>query len=149
VQFPLPKLGTFERLLDAQNLLRMMAIAARDGAAYPSFAVPTSTTELLWKTPIRLAYFLFAPFPWDIRAPQHLIGLIDGAIYLVVALTLWRKWPVVVSNKTALRVMIIVIAVLFVFSFGVGNFGTGIRHRAKLVVALLACVAPFIPKIRV
>ncbi|OUM88706.1 MAG: hypothetical protein BAA01_00045 [Bacillus thermozeamaize] len=145
----LPKLGTFERLLDAQNLLRMMAIAARDGAAYPSFAVPTSTTELLWKTPIRLAYFLFAPFPWDIRAPQHLIGLIDGAIYLVVALTLWRKWSVVVSNKTALRVMIIVIAVLFVFSFGVGNFGTGIRHRAKLVVALLACVAPFIPKIRV
>lgn len=145
----LPKLGTFERLVDAQNLLSRMDIAARDGAAYPSFAVPTSTTELFWKTPIRLAYFLFAPFLWDIRAPQHLIGLIDGAIYLLIATVFWRKRAIIVANKTALQILVIVVAVLVVFSFGVGNFGTGIRHRAKLIVGLIALIAPFIPKIRV
>jgi hypothetical protein len=145
----LPKLGTFERLVDAQNLLSRMAIAARDGAAYPSFAVPTSTTELFWKTPIRLACFLFAPFLWDIRAPQHLIGLIDGAIYLLIATVFWRKRAIIVANKTALQILVIVVAVLVVFSFGVGNFGTGIRHRSKLIVGLIALIAPFIPKIRV
>ena len=37
---------------------------------------------------------------------------------------------------------------IFAYSFGVGNFGTGIRHRLKFIGVLIAIAAPTIVKIK-
>ena len=44
--------------------------------------------------------------------------------------------------------MILIILLFYgiAFSFGVGNFGTGIRHRSKFVIELILLAAPFIPQ---
>ena len=53
----------------------------------------------------------------------------------------------VIWNNSALRIILIILLFYFVaFSFGVGNFGTGIRHRSKFVIELILLAAPLIPK---
>ena len=37
---------------------------------------------------------------------------------------------------------------VFAYSFGVGNFGTGIRHRLKFIGILIAIAAPKIARIK-
>jgi len=43
--------------------------------------------------------------------------------------------------------LILLLSYLFVFGIGVGNFGTGIRHRSKFVVMFILLAAPLLKKI--
>ena len=43
--------------------------------------------------------------------------------------------------------MLILGAYLLVFGLAIGNFGTGIRHRAKFVVGLIVLAAPLFTKL--
>ena len=42
--------------------------------------------EIIYLTPIRIFYFLYAPFPWDIKRPGHLMGLFDVIFYLYLSI---------------------------------------------------------------
>lgn len=137
----LPKIGDVTSI-NSELLISSSMSAARDGARYPDFVIGTTTTELVVKAPLRVAYFLFSPFPWDIRSPSHLIGLVDGLIYLFLAFMLFLNRESISVNKAAGWVFLIVLSVVIVFAFGVGNFGTAIRHRGKILIALIALVAP-------
>ena len=43
-------------------------------------------------------------------------------------------------------IFLILIGYLVVFKVGVGNFGTGIRHRSKFIITMVLLMAPLIPK---
>ena len=43
-----------------------------------------SPVEVVYKVPVRAVYFLFSPFPWDIKKFSHIIGAIDGLAYLIL-----------------------------------------------------------------
>ena len=43
--------------------------------------------------------------------------------------------------------LIILLSYLIVFGVGVGNFGTGIRHRSKFVIIFILLAAPFIKRL--
>tara|TARA_Y200000002_G_scaffold339231_1_gene309093 strand:+ start:76 stop:237 length:162 start_codon:yes stop_codon:yes gene_type:complete len=45
--------------------------------------------------------------------------------------------------------LMILLAYIFVFGLGVGNFGTGIRHRSKFVIIFILLAAPLIKKLTV
>ena len=48
----------------------------------------------------------------------------------------------------ALRIiLIILLAYIFVFGMGVGNFGTGIRHRSKFVIMFILLAGPLLKKL--
>jgi 4-amino-4-deoxy-L-arabinose transferase-like glycosyltransferase len=143
-------LGDISQASDIERLVKRTAIYTQpsDGAAYPLWTVPNSPAELLYKGPIRVAYFTFAPFPWDVRRPAHLMGLIDGLIYLALAFLIWRHRKVIWEDPAARLILFILLAYLLVFGLAVGNFGTGIRHRAKFVVMAIALAAPLLPRIR-
>ena len=51
-------------------------------ASYPSWIVPKDTVEIIYLTPVRMFYFLYAPFPWNIKKTIHLIGLIESFFYI-------------------------------------------------------------------
>ena len=51
-------------------------------AAYPEWLIPRSTIELFYKVPLRGVYFLFSPFPWDVKELKHLIGLFDAFLFI-------------------------------------------------------------------
>lgn len=133
----LPKLGRLEQTLTTDALIQSSVYAFEGGASYPAWLLPNSPIDLILKLPIRLAYFLFAPFPWDVRSPHHIVGLIDSLLYLYLFWLLWRGRHALLSNITSRWMLIVLAVIVLTFSLGTGNFGTGIRHRAKITIPLM------------
>mgnify|MGYP001455787764 CR=1 FL=1 len=90
--------------------------------------------DVVVKGPIRVLYFLFAPFPWMIRDVVDLLGLIDSCLYAYFIMIMWRMRHTIKQDFPTLSLAIALIAIVFVFGLAVGNYGTAIRHRAKIVV---------------
>ena len=113
----------------------------RGGSAYPAFVAGIDPVTQPWGVPLRIAYFLFSPFPWDIATLRHLQGLVATAAFLAVAIGIWRGRERIRGNRRAQAVLFITGAMVFVFAFGTTNIGTSIRHRTKFFFALaaLAC----------
>jgi hypothetical protein len=140
-QVALPKLGSLAAV-DVETVLLHGKQSARDGAAYPGYVMATDPAEFFVKAPLRVAYFLFGPFPWDIRSPHQLIGLLDGILYIGLAWLIYRNRKAVWADPAAKWVLAIVLAIAVVFAFGVGNFGTALRHRGKILIALIVLATP-------
>ena len=139
-------MGGFEHVTDLNYLSNVTQTRLVGDADFPNWTKINSNIEIFYKVPVRIFYFLFSPFPWDIVKIKHLIGLFDSILYLslfcLIILNLKVIW-----NNNALRTILIILLFYFVaFSFGVGNFGTGIRHRSKFVIELILLAAPLIPK---
>ena len=149
----LPKIGTFQQAIDLERLVTIaerntQSADASGGAAYPAWLVLNSPAEILYKGPIRVVYLLFAPFPWDIRSPAHLIGLFDGLLYMALLFLIWKNRKIIWADRAMRTIVVVLAAYLVVFGLAVGNFGTGIRHRAKFVGGLIALAAPRIKRLR-
>jgi hypothetical protein len=143
----LPKLGTLgtqEMLLErvAENL----ESSGRDTAAYPAWTSPKSPKDNIWAVPVRTAYLLFAPFPWDIRKPSHLIGLFDGLLYFIMVIWVWRNRKAVWADTRARALFLVLLPLIITFAVGSTNFGTGLRHRAKFATVIIVLAAPMIPR---
>ena len=117
-------------------------------ASYPSWIVPKDTGEIIYLTPFRMIYFLYGPLPWHIKKPIHLIGLIESFFYIYLSISIFRNWKIIFKNPQIHFLIIILIMFIFIYSFGVGNFGTSIRHRLKFIGILIAIAAPGIPRIK-
>jgi hypothetical protein len=112
------------------------------GAAYPEWMKLSGGLTEAWKIPIRYGTFLFSPLiPYMVRSPRHLLGVLDAALYLLLFWIILRNWRRVTANQPALVLLIIVMSLFLVYSLGVSNFGTAIRHRAKMAPLLLVIAA--------
>lgn len=153
--YAIPKYGNFEKLTDIENILNKIAFSSRNstqfgasGAAYPEWLIPKNLEEIIYLSPIRMIYFLYSPFPWDIKRLSHLVGLLDSLLYIYLSICFWKNRKKCFQDPS-LRFLILVFMIsIFIYCWGVGNFGTGIRHRSKFVGILLALVAPRIIKIQ-
>ena len=122
----------FEALEDREKL------NTQGGAAFPEWMRIRGGTSELWKIPVRLVAFLFSPaIPFLVRSSGHLIGLIDAVLYLLLFYYIYRDQKYLKKNKAALTIFIITIVLCLVFSLGTSNFGTAIRHRAKMAPLLI------------
>jgi len=84
---------------------------------------------------IRYCYFLFAPFPWSWRGPVDVAGASFGFLNASALFLIWR-------HRRQIHVSLLTLAFFFLitslmFSAGVNNVGTAIRHRNKVLPALL------------
>ncbi len=130
------------------NLIRITAnIGLNDFAAYPSWLIINNNFELIYKSILKFFYFLYSPFIWEVRSFYHLLGLFDAMIYMMFSFYLIRNWRSILTNPITRLFLLILIAYVFVHGLGIGNFGTGIRHRSKFVVILIILVAPKIHKL--
>ena len=68
-----PYLGNFESATNIDNLLKKTQNATRGDAAWPEWTKINNPMELIYKSPIRSIYVVFAPFPWDVKKTKHLI----------------------------------------------------------------------------
>jgi len=142
-----PKLGSFENAANWDTVVsviesRTIGSGGQLGAAYPDWLIPNSPIELTYIAPARVAYFVFSPFPWDVRSAQHLVGLFDALLYIALFGLIFTARKQIMRDPAARALAIIMAAYLLVFSFGVGNFGASIRHRAKFFAALTVLAAP-------
>lgn len=106
-------------------------------------AFPTIITDQFWLFPVRVIYFLFSPFPWDIRSISHIQGFIATAVYSYIAVSIYKSRRSFRGRKDIAIVFAITITMILVFTAGTGNIGTSIRHRTKFLYPLLAlCASP-------
>ena len=141
----LPKLTNFGSI-HTDTLLRRIDVSNRGEASYPEWTKSNSLVELIYKMPVRITYFLFAPFPWDITKSQHLIGMFDAFLYMYLIFLVILNRKVIWKNPSLKIFLLIFFFYLIIFSFGVGNFGTSVRHRSKFVIILILLAAPLIKK---
>lgn len=128
--FGLEKFGLISEGLDKHQ-----EIAARDRAAYLENVVVQSPIDLLWVTPIRIIYFLYAPFPWMVSQLIDVIGLVDGFLYLWLSYLILSGGKRIFENKKLMLIIFLLGLIVAAFALGTSNYGAAIRHRAK--------VAPF------
>ena len=109
--------------------------------------VSSLVSEIIYKVPARAVYFLFSPFPWNIKKPTHLIGAIDGIIYMTLVFLIFCNIKVIWQDP-ALRIILIILFCYFViWGVGISNFGAASRHRSKFAVELILLAAPLIPRL--
>lgn len=146
----LGSVGALENLASEEALSRTSREESLGGSGYPAFVSGIDPVSKPWGIPIRMAYFLFSPFPWDISSPRHLQGLLASFVFLAIAFSMWRGRNRYKGNRQAKAILIITLFMVFVFSFGTTNIGTSIRHRTKFLFALLSlsCGALIKKKIR-
>jgi 4-amino-4-deoxy-L-arabinose transferase-like glycosyltransferase len=137
----------FERFYSAASLSTRSSGGNQDGASYPIWTVPNSFFELTYKMPVRSIYFLFSPFPWDVRKLSHIIGLFDGLMYIVLVFFLFYNRKAIWADPAARFILLALLVYLLLFGLGVGNFGTALRHRSKFVVMIIAMAAPYLPRL--
>lgn len=142
-----PYLGNYEKLINIENLFIQANNATRGNASFPDWLKIYSLSEFLYKLPLRCLYFLFSPFIWDIKQPQHLIGVLDSFFYIYLVYLIFCNRNVIFDDLILKILLIISISYIVVFSIGVGNFGTAIRHKTKFVPILILLAAPHINRI--
>lgn len=122
---------------DLKELTRAQENYATGRAVYLEDLHPDSNLDLAWQTPIRLLYFLFAPFPWMLRGPADLIGFVDSLFFLGLFREVWRARAVLAERRDILLVLGAFVALATTFAIGVSNYGTAHRHRNKMLPLLI------------
>lgn len=126
----------------------LLSVTIEGDARYPDWIIPNYNYELIYKLIIRLVYFLFSPFFWDITKFSHVVGFIDGLIYLFLFYLIIINLKNIFKNKLLFLLLIIIFAEILLFAIGTGNFGTGLRHRSKFLLILVVISCQFLPKFK-
>lgn len=112
------------------------------GSAFPEWMRVRGGASDAWKIPVRYVALLFSPLiPFMVRSPEHLLGLVDAALYLYLFWLLYRHWGAIKQNRPVVVLLVVMLALFLVYALGVSNFGTAIRHRAKMAPLLLILAA--------
>lgn len=129
------------KIISAQEYIQMKSSSQ---ANYPLFLISNGgIIEFVIKSFLRYFYFIFSPFPWDISSPRQIIGLLDPFIHLIFIIIIYKNFSKIIKNETLVFLLILYIALTFTYSFGVGNFAQGIRHKTKFIPILMLIVSPF------
>ena len=133
-------------LFDLDSIIFKANLGINDIAAYPSWLIINNNYELFIKIIVKFFYFLYSPFIWDIKTPYHVVGLLDGMLYFILTIYVIKNWHAIWANPTTRIFVLLFVVYIIIHALGVGNFGTGIRHRSKFVVILIVLAAPKIHK---
>jgi hypothetical protein len=133
--------GSLEEMSDQFN--KMESLKTRGNSAYPNWMTLSGGFNDIWKAPIRYVAFLFSPFiPFLVKSDGHLIGLIDAFLYLFLLNRIFKNRISLKNNSTARGILVISLTLVLVFSLGVTNVGTAIRHRAKIAPLFIILLLP-------
>ncbi|MDC3356064.1 hypothetical protein OAW58_01285 [Candidatus Pelagibacter ubique] len=143
----LPYIGDFETSFDFAYWMENISGRLRGNASYPAWLVVENEIEFLYKGLFRVLYFIFSPFPWEVKSFAHLIGLFDAFLYFILFYFIFLNRKAIWKNPALRIILLIFIAYFFAYGIGVSNFGSGIRHRSKFVIEIILLAAPFLPKL--
>ena len=73
--------------------------------------------------------------------------MFDAFLYMYLSFLILINLKFILKDPVLRIFLLILMAYIFVFGIGVGNFGTGIRHRSKFVVILILLAAPLLKRI--
>jgi 4-amino-4-deoxy-L-arabinose transferase-like glycosyltransferase len=135
-------LGTFSNLINLDHLKFVSNVGITASAAYPNWLFVNNNYELFLKIIVKIFYFLYSPFLWDIKKFYHLLGFFDGMLYIGLTIYILCNLRSIWANPITRFFLLLLIIYIIIHAIGVGNFGTAIRHRSKFVVFLIILAAP-------
>ena len=143
----IPKVPIFDFKQNLFEIINRSQFTATGDASYPEWSKYKDNMDILYKTPVRMLLFYVSPLPWDIKKLSHIIIMFDGFFYFFLIYLLIKNFKYIWSNYTLRILLIILLFYSLIFALGIGNFGTGFRHRAKFLTLLILIVAAYLPKI--
>ena len=142
----IPYIGGLESLFFLEKFTYRINIYIQDTASYPQWLLIENSYELFTKGILKIIYFLYAPFLWDLKNTYHIFGFFDANLYMILTYYVIKNWNAIWTNPTTRIFILILVTYLVIYGIGVGNFGTSIRHRSKFIVIFLVLAAPKIHK---
>ena len=108
---------------------------ARGAAAYAAF-IPTGNpiTDFILNTPIRMFYFALSPVPWYWRSVNDIIAFaLSSVFYGAAYFATFKALKITNCEHRDIIVMLLIVCMagIFLYGWGVGNAGTAMRHRDK------------------
>ena len=138
-----------ERVLNLQDILlrrfRIGSISLLNGplgSNYPLWTIPSDNVDFIPKIFLRIIYFLYSPFPWDIKRYDHLMGLADSILMIYISICFWRNRKLIWKNPLTRFLFILLLTYFVLYGLGTSNFGTSIRHKTKFIFILVCLAAP-------
>lgn len=116
---------------------RFLASTGTGRTAYLMNLMPSNLMDFVLYLPIRIAYFLFAPFIWMLGGAGDLFVLLDGFFYLILIILAFKRLKIL-ENKIKKAIILYFFAFVVVFGIGTTNYGTAMRHRHKILWLITA-----------
>ena len=127
----------FDKMESIESIEDIANTSDEGGSTYAQYVGNSSNpVVMLLFTPLRMAFFQFSPFFFQIRGLTDIIAMVfDSFFYLYV---FFATLPYLRRKHLPYRTLIILFLVLglasaFVFGWGVSNTGTALRHRNKMI----------------
>lgn len=134
--------GKFQNIDDIADIYNT-ANFRRGGSAYLTSITITNPFELIIYGPLKAFYFLTSPLPFDWRGGADIFTFLsDSILYLFTLIYFLKNRKGLGSRKTeSIIIMCMLIGSSVIFGIGVGNAGTAVRHRQKLVPIFYVLIA--------
>ena len=133
-----PKLSKIGSLEDIDNLVESRAEREEKRNVARNSDYPLWLSKNIYRPDIaaaRYIYFMFAPFPWSWRGAADIAGSALGLANMYAFYIVWKNRKVLSVIPVAFAFSVMLTTLMF--STGVNNVGTAIRHRNKVLPALL------------
>ena len=144
-----PKLGRFDSISSVDKILIRVGSYNKVGeTSYPEWVIPRNANEIIYKSPLKVIYFLFSPFPWDVKKTEQLLALIDGLMYMYCFYLIFKNIKIIWSDKNLYTILLISLSIIIIYGMASGNFGSSVRHRLKFLPLILLLISPYILKIK-
>ncbi|MEN1937269.1 hypothetical protein AAIE21_17205 [Paenibacillus sp. 102] len=127
----------FSGIENTEDLIDKVSYSAGD-TAYVS-STPGSIPEVIVQMPYRVLMFTLSPLPWQINgAPTFIAWLIDGLprLLLLMGIGCWIKRYKPKNNYEMIikwTFISIIVVTYLIHAGGTANYGTAMRHRAKML----------------
>ena len=123
---------------DLAELQRLRSWSSSEAAANSGFEndVDISTPEgALRFLPIGLAYFFFAPFPWQLGSLKQSLAIPETLYFytLVPGIVVGILYLLRRRLADSIGVLLVTMTVTFGYAIGQGNVGTLYRHKAQVI----------------
>ena len=105
-QIYIPKIGYFNEIKIGYFLSESTARMS-GSAAYSEIFIVKSYTEFIYMMPLKVVYFLFSPLPWDVKKLTHIIGMLDGFLYMFLVYLFLKNLKTILKDPF-LRIIFII-----------------------------------------
>ncbi len=127
----------FSKFLRYNSVADFGEVAVKGGSSYSAYVGSSSNLgDMVIFTIPRFLYFMFSPFPWQWRSVNDIIAFVfSSGFYMSVfgVVLKYLKKHKTKNKRLLIAFFIVAICIIFIFSWGVTNTGTAVRHRDKMV----------------
>ena len=120
-----------------QSISNKAEMMSSGGSSYSVEIVPDDTLlGMIINSPFRIFFFLASPLPWQWRGLNDIIAFFFSSVFYSISIYKGLKSINLSKKNKDLIICFLIFAISssFIYSWGVSNAGTALRHRDKFLV---------------